>query len=136
MTSNVFAKGDKAPAEYFSGTAWVKMLLQRDPSGSYAIANVEFEAGSRNNWHTHPGGQILIVTEGKGWYQEKGKPAQQISIGEVVIIPANIEHWHGASKDNAMTHLAITNISKDKMVKWLNPVTDEEYEGLKSTVTS
>jgi quercetin dioxygenase-like cupin family protein len=126
MDTAIFPKGAKASPDYFTGTAWVNILVPKDETGTYSIGNVVFEPGCRNNWHTHAAGQILIVTDGSGWYQEKGKPAQAINKGDVVVIPSNTEHWHGASKDNSLTHLAITN-SKDGGVKWLQPVTDEEY---------
>lgn len=127
---SIFPKGDKAPKEYFTGTVWVNRLLQKDETGTYSIGNVVFEPGARTNWHMHPAGQTLIVLEGKGWYQEKDKPARSISKGDVVIIPSNTAHWHGAAKNSSLTHLAITN-SKDGGVKWLQPVTDEEYNSIK-----
>lgn len=126
QSATIFPKGDKAPSEYFTGTAWVNRLVRQDETGTYSIGNVVFEPGARTAWHTHPAGQTLIVLDGKGWYQEKGKPARPISKGDVVVIPSNTEHWHGAAKDSSLTHLAITN-SKDGGVKWLQPVTDEEY---------
>ena len=127
--NNIFPKGDKASPDYFTGTAWVKILVPKDETGTYSIGNVVFEPGCRNNWHTHAAGQILLVTEGKGWYQEKGKQARSITKGDVVVIPSNLEHWHGAAKDSRLTHIAITN-SKDGGVKWLQPVTDEEYNSI------
>jgi quercetin dioxygenase-like cupin family protein len=123
----IFPKGKKASAEYFTGTAWVNILVPQDETVSYAIGNVVFEPGCRNNWHKHPAGQILLVTDGKGFYQEKGKAARPINKGDVVVIPSNTEHWHGASKDNSLTHIVITNNSKQGAVEWLKPVTDEEY---------
>jgi 4-carboxymuconolactone decarboxylase len=122
----VHAKGEKAPQEYFTGTAWVNRLLQRDVSGTYSIGNVVFEPGARTNWHIHPGGQTLVVLDGSGWYQQKGLATQVIRKGDVVVIPANVEHWHGGSKDSSLMHLAITNL-KDDGVKWLQPVSDIEY---------
>ena len=94
------------------------------------MGNVTFEAGARTNWHTHPKGQVLIVTEGEGFYQEKGKPAQPIKKGEVVNILENVEHWHGASAKSAMTHIAITNYEEDEQVVWLQPVSEEEYDSV------
>jgi fermentation-respiration switch protein FrsA (DUF1100 family)/quercetin dioxygenase-like cupin family protein/alkylhydroperoxidase/carboxymuconolactone decarboxylase family protein YurZ len=122
----IFPKGDKAPAEYFTGIAWVNRLVPQDETGTYSVGNVVFEPGARTAWHTHPAGQTLIVLDGKGWYQEKGKPARSIRKGDVVLIPSNTVHWHGATNDSSLTHLAITN-SKDGGVKWLQPVTGEEY---------
>jgi 4-carboxymuconolactone decarboxylase len=123
----IFPKGKKASAEYFTGTAWVNILVPRDETGSYAIGSVVFEPGCRNNWHKHPAGQILLVTDGKGYYQEKGKSARLLTKGDVVVIPSHIEHWHGASKDSSFTHIVVTNNTKQGAVEWLAPVTDEEY---------
>lgn len=124
---SIFPKGEKVPAEYFTGTAWLNVLVPKDETGNYSIGDVVFEAGCRNNWHTHPAGQILLVTDGKGFYQEKNKPAKPLAKGDVVIIPSNVVHWHGASNDSSFTHIAVTNISSEGAVKWLEPVTDEEY---------
>lgn len=132
MTENqhlgsIFPKGDKAPAEYFTGTVWAKTLVANDDTLTTAIYNVEFEPGARNSWHTHPAGQILICTEGTGCYQEKGKPIQTLHTGDVVKILPDVEHWHGASPSSSFTHIAI-NINTEKgIVNWLKPVTDEEY---------
>ncbi|WP_212005935.1 carboxymuconolactone decarboxylase family protein [Chitinophaga sp. HK235] len=130
----IFPKGEKAPADYFTGTAWVKILVPQDETGTYSIGDVVFEPGCRNNWHTHPAGQILLVTAGKGYYQEKGKPARLLTQGDVVVIPSGIVHWHGATRDSGFTHIAITNITKDGAVKWLERVTDEEYDRVHQTM--
>lgn len=124
---SLFPKGDKLTNVYFTGEAFLKPLLSRDANNDFAVGSVTFEAGARTNWHTHPKGQVLIVTEGKGWYQEKGKSAQAITKGDVINIPENIEHWHGASAANKMSHIAITNYKGDENAVWLTPVTDEEY---------
>jgi len=127
----IFSKGERAPADYFTGTVWMKMLVPNDPTLNCQIGNVVFEPGARNNWHTHPGGQVLIVTGGTGYYQEKGKPIQLISKGDVVNIPPDVEHWHGASHDNEFTHLAINPNTQKGVVVWLERVTDEEYNNFK-----
>jgi quercetin dioxygenase-like cupin family protein/alkylhydroperoxidase/carboxymuconolactone decarboxylase family protein YurZ len=129
LSDPIFPKGEKTPQANFSGTAWVSRLLQMDATGTYSIGNVIFEPGARTNWHTHPAGQTLLVLEGTGWYQEKGKPARSITKGDVVVIPPDIEHWHGAAKDSSLTHLAITN-RKDGGVKWLHPVSDAAYNSI------
>ena len=123
----IFPKGDRAPAEYFTGTAWVKMLVTADDIFNTSVANVTFEPGARNNWHTHPGGQILIITDGVGYYQEKGKPVQLLHKGDVIKILPGVVHWHGASPDSEMTHLAINTNTQKGIVEWLQKVTDEEY---------
>ncbi|HEY5749737.1 MAG TPA: cupin domain-containing protein [Chryseolinea sp.] len=125
--TTIFPKGDKAPAEYFTGAAWIKPLVPNDTTFNCVMGNVIFEPGARNNWHTHPGGQILIVTEGTGYYQEKGKPIQLIQKGDVIKILPNVVHWHGASHDSEMTHIAISTNTQKGVVDWLQKVTDEEY---------
>lgn len=128
--NTIFEQGDKANPDYFTGNAWVKLLVNENEFNSI-IGNVTFEAGARTNWHTHPGGQILIVTDGNGYYQEKGKPIQLIQRGDVIKIPAAIKHWHGASVDNALTHIAITAVTPKGAVDWLERVTDEEFNSYK-----
>jgi len=126
----IFPKGDQGPADYFNGTAWVKILVPKDQTGTYSVGNVVFEPGCRNNWHTHATGQILLVTDGKGYYQERGEPARPLVKGDVVVIPIDVEHWHGAAADSSFTHIVITNNSPEGPVKWLGRVTDEEYNAL------
>ncbi|PBJ15702.1 cupin domain-containing protein [Flavobacterium sp. ACN6] len=126
-TSSLFSKGEKLTNGYFTGDAYLQLLLAKDKNNDFVIGSVTFEAGARTNWHTHPKGQVLIVTEGEGLYQEKGKPAQSIKIGDVINIPENTEHWHGASADSKMVHIAITNYEGEVNAVWLNPVSDEEY---------
>ncbi|MFV5685652.1 cupin domain-containing protein [Flavobacterium sp. GB2R13] len=126
----IFPQGDKANPDYFTGNAWVKLLVTENEFNS-VIGNVIFEAGARNNWHTHPGGQILIVTDGIGYYQEKGKPIQLIQRGDVIKIPADVKHWHGAAIDSPLTHIAITAVTPKGAVDWLERVTDEEYNSYK-----
>ena len=126
----IFPKGGPAPAEYFTGNTWVSMLLPNDTALNCQIGYVTFEAGARNNWHTHSGGQILLVTDGTGYYQEKGKAIQEIRKGDVIKILPGVEHWHGASHNNAMTHIAINPNTQHGMVTWLERVTDEEYNSV------
>jgi quercetin dioxygenase-like cupin family protein len=128
--STIFPTGEKLTNGYFTGDAYLKMLLTKDANNNFAIGSVTFEPGARTNWHTHPKGQVLIVTEGQGWYQEKGKPAQVIKKGDVVNIPENIEHWHGASVESKMIHIAITNYKDEDNVAWLKAVTGEEYSAV------
>ena len=123
----IFPKGERAPADYFTGTAWLKMLVQANDIFNTSIGNVTFEPGTRNNWHKHPGGQILVVTDGVGYYQEKGKQIQTIRRGDVIQIPPDVVHWHGASHNSEMIHLAINTNTQKGIVEWLDRVTDEEY---------
>jgi quercetin dioxygenase-like cupin family protein len=126
-SKTLFPKGEKASAEYFTGIAWVKLLVPNDAMLHCQIGNVVFEPGARNNWHTHPGGQILIVTEGTGYYQQKGKAIQVIRKGDVITIAPDLLHWHGASPDSEFTHIAINTNTQNGIVVWLDRVTDEEY---------
>jgi quercetin dioxygenase-like cupin family protein len=126
-TALVFPKGEVISNNNFTGTAWLQMLVNNDSTYYTSIGNVTFEPGARTNWHKHPGGQILLITDGQGYYQEKGKPAQLLHKGDVVKIPPDAEHWHGAAPEFSLTHIAIS-INTDKgSVIWLQPVTDEEY---------
>ena len=126
----LFPKGTVITSNNFSGTVWLQMFVSNDTTYNASIGNVTFEPKARTNWHKHPGGQILLVTEGIGWYQEKGKTAQRIQKGDVVKIPPDAEHWHGASSESGLTHIAIS-LSTDKGgAVWLQPVTDEEYNNI------
>jgi quercetin dioxygenase-like cupin family protein len=127
--SNTF-KSARLPVDYFTGNGWIQTLVRDEPIACN-VAKVSFEPGSRNHWHTHPAGQILIVTEGKGYVQKKGEPVQALLPGDVVTISANEVHWHGATADSLFTHIAIQPVLDGKEVTWMNPVTDEEYNSFK-----
>ncbi|UKJ09204.1 cupin domain-containing protein [Solitalea lacus] len=126
-TNEIFQKGEPLPKEWFVGNAFLTTLVAKDKNNEFSVGVVTFEPNARTNWHTHPKGQVSIVIEGEGMYQEKGKSAQPIKRGDVVNIPENIEHWHGATAHSKMVHIAITNYKDDVQVNWLLPVTDEEY---------
>lgn len=126
-TEDPFPKGDKINSENFTGTVYVNMLAPNDTIHNISMGNVTFEPGARSNWHYHPGGQVLIITHGKGYYQEEGKQVQIIKAGEVIKCPPNIKHWHGASPGESMTHTAIsTNIDQGGVV-WQEPVNEKDY---------
>lgn len=120
-----------AYAKYFTGNSY----LARISTEQVPIANVTFEPRCRNNWHIHHatkgGGQMLIGVAGRGWYQEEGKPAQEILPGTVIHIPAGVKHWHGAASDNWFAHLAFEISGENTSNEWLEPVSDEEYNKLK-----
>lgn len=116
-----------APAGYFSGNAFVKTLVASDKVTNCTISDVYFEAGSRNNWHTHPSNQILLVKEGICYYQEAGKPLQKIPAGGTINVLPGIKHWHGASPDAAMIHVAINLNTEKGLVNWMEPVSDIDY---------
>ena len=129
----VFDKGVPNPyGQYFSGKSYLAMLTEFNGVG---IANVTFEPACRNNWNIHHGknggGQILLVTDGRGWYQEWGREAQELHAGDVVAIPTDRKHWHGAAKDSWFTHIAIEIPGENTSNEWLEPVADEEYEKLR-----
>ena len=131
---NVFGKGNSndAYAEYSVGNSYLNPLV--DNTSPIFLANVTFEPGCRNNWHIHHasknGGQILICTAGYGWYQEEGKKAVSLEPGKVIVIPANVKHWHGAKKDSWFSHIAIEVPGEDTKNEWCEEVTDEEYNKL------
>ena len=123
-----FGTENTAYAKYFIG----KSYLQPMTNEGINAANVTFEPKCRNNWHIHhKTGQTLFVVSGRGWYQEWGKPAQELKAGDVVNIPEGVKHWHGAAKDSWFTHIAISVPNEGASAEWLEPVTDEEYNKLK-----
>lgn len=131
---NIFGKGqpNEAFAQYFSGQSFLNMLAKTDDD--IGFANVTFEPGCRNNWHIHRadkgGGQVLLCIAGEGWYQEDGKPAQSLKPGDIVVIPANVKHWHGAKKDSWFSHIAVEIPGENTSNEWCEPVTDDEYNKL------
>lgn len=134
MTSYI-NKGVAAPAAYFTGTVWVNMNVKPDEGYNTNIGTVTFEPNARTNWHSHTSGQILFVIEGIGYYQEKGKPVQLIQKGDVVKIPKNVVHWHGASYNSMMRHIALVpEYDKDK-TEWYQPVSGEDYNSYKPAKT-
>lgn len=132
---NVFGLGqpNEAYAKYFIGNSYLNPLAKVNDSNLF-LANVTFEPGCRNNWHIHKsskgGGQLLICTAGSGWYQEEGKEAISLEPGSVIVIPANVKHWHGAKKDSWVSHIAIELPGEDTSNEWCEPLSDEEYERL------
>ncbi len=123
----IFAKGEKGPAENFTGNAWAASLVANDSTYKTLVGNVYFEPGARSNWHIHPAGQILIITDGVGYHQIKGQPRQTIQKGDVIKCPPNVEHWHGASPDTGLQQMYIIANTEKGIVTWLQKVTDEEY---------
>lgn len=127
---SVFPMGEKneAFAQYFVGQSYLNMLSTE----RVTIGNVTFEPGCRNNWHIHhKGGQILLCTAGRGYYQEWGKEAQELHPGDVVNIPPEVKHWHGAAKDSWFAHLAVEVSAEGASNEWLEVVNEEDYEKLK-----
>jgi len=130
---SAFPMGEKndAYAQYFDGQSYLAMLSKEQ----VVIANVTFEPGCRNHWHIHHaengGGQILIVISGRGYYQEWGKEAIELNPGDVVNIPANVKHWHGAAKDSWFQHLAVEVSGEKTSNEWCEPVNPDDYAKLK-----
>lgn len=142
MTKEEFSKIDAfgiggpntAFAQYFVGESFLKPLTNMK-AGEIPIFNVTFEPSCRNNWHIHHaskgGGQVLICTAGSGWYQEWGKPPVSLEAGKIIVIPANVKHWHGAKKDSWFSHITFEPSGEGTSNKWLEKVSDEEYGVLK-----
>jgi len=117
------------PADYFTGSVRLDPLFKAPAPARSFGANVTFEPGARTAWHTHPLGQTLIITAGVGRVQREGGPIEEIRPGDVVWFPPGEKHWHGATPDTAMTHLAIAEILDDKNADWMEKVSDEQYGG-------
>jgi quercetin dioxygenase-like cupin family protein len=121
------------PAENFTGTALIDLLFDANDTRLFGGATVTFAPGARTNWHSHPAGQTLVVTEGIGWVQTRGGERREIRPGDVVWTPPGVEHWHGATAEHAMTHLALYGAEDGEVVTWLEPVTDEQYQSNTTT---
>ena len=117
-------EGKPGDPGYFTGAVTLRRMTETGPPTNVKIFRVEFSAGARTNWHTHTGVQILVVVEGRCRFQHEGGPVQEAGIGEMIHIPAGEKHWHGATPDTPMAHLAI-NIDLD--TEWLEPVAEEQY---------
>ena len=131
---NIFGLGreNSAYAQYFIGTSYLNALTS--PADGVFMANVTFEPACRNNWHIHHadkgGGQILLCVAGEGWYQEWGKPARALKPGDVVVIPPEVKHWHGAAKNSWFSHIAAEVPGENTSNEWLEEVTGEQYNNL------
>jgi len=117
----------QGPAEYFTGSVRIDPLFTAPAPARVACASVTFEPGARSAWHSHPLGQVLVVTAGCGWTQCDGGPIEEIRAGDVIFCPPCHRHWHGATPTTAMTHIAIQEALDGKMVDWMEHVTDEQY---------
>ena len=124
---SIFPKGELGPADHFTGKAYNIGLVADDTIYNTVIGNVYFEPGARSNWHSHPAGQILIITDGIGYHQIEGKPIEIIRKGSVIKCPPNVRHWHGASPDVGLQQIYILPKTEKGIVQWLQPVTAEEY---------
>ncbi|MFT8593786.1 MAG: carboxymuconolactone decarboxylase family protein [Bifidobacterium sp.] len=115
----IFPLGEAIEGPNFTGTAWLHMMT--DSSASVSAGNVTFAPGCINRWHSHPEGQLLLVTAGHGWEQQEGRTARRLEAGDVVFCPANVKHWHGATKDSSFTHIAVTPVQPgQKAADWFD----------------
>ncbi|MBK8292677.1 MAG: cupin domain-containing protein [Flammeovirgaceae bacterium] len=126
----IFPKGELGPATNFTGNAYNFGLVANDSIYNTLVGNVYFEKSARSNWHTHPSGQILIVLDGEGYHQLEGQPRQTMKKGEVIKVPANTRHWHGATENTALTQMYILPKTENGFVTWMEPVTDEQYKSI------
>jgi quercetin dioxygenase-like cupin family protein len=117
----------KGPSEWFTGTVRIDPLFQAPDPARVQGASVTFEPGARTAWHTHPLGQTLIVTSGRGWVQREGGPVEEIRPGDVIWISPGEKHWHGATPTSAMTHIAIHEKKDGKVVEWMEQVSEQQY---------
>jgi len=124
----IFPKGELGPATNFTGNAYNFGLVANDSIYNTLVGNVYFEKSARSNWHIHPSGQILIVLDGEGYHQLEGQPRQTMKKGEVIKVPANTRHWHGATENTALTQMYILPKTENGFVTWMEPVTDEQYK--------
>jgi quercetin dioxygenase-like cupin family protein len=118
----------KGPEANFTGNVSVEPLFPVNAPSRTSGASVTFEPGARSAWHTHPLGQVLIITAGTGWVQQEGGEKQEIKPGDVIWTPPGVKHWHGATPTTAMTHIAIQEALDGKVVEWMEKVTDKQYE--------
>lgn len=117
----------QGPNDWFTGTVRIDPLFQAPEPARVTSASVTFEPGARTAWHTHPLGQTLIITSGKGWVQREGGRVEEVFPGDVVWFPPGLKHWHGATPTTAMTHIAIHESLDGRAVDWMEPVGDEVY---------
>ena len=127
---SIFPKGEKSPNVHHVGNVWLKELNHADSVFTFGISVATFDLGARLDWHVHPGGQILLITEGIGYYQEKGKGRETVRKGDVIKCLPGVEHWHGATPTSSFTYIANSPTQRGG-TKWLQRVTDEEYNSPK-----
>lgn len=132
ITRSGSQQSSEGPAEHFTGSGRIDPLFNAIPPSQTSGARVTFEAGSRTAWHSHPLGQTLIVTAGTGWVQQWGGQVEEMRQGDVVSIPPGVKHWHGATANRRVTHIAIQESLNGKTVEWMEKVSDEQYGKVKS----
>jgi len=126
----VFPKGELSTAKNHTGNIWLTELNVGDSTFDPGIAQAVYDPGAKLDWHVHPGGQVLLITEGTGYYQERGKAARIVHKGDVIKCAPGVEHWHGASPGSSFAYIAVTPTQKGKTI-WLEPVSDKDYDSVK-----
>jgi quercetin dioxygenase-like cupin family protein len=126
----IFPKGELSTVKNHTGSIWLNELNVGDSTFDPSIAVATYGAGAKLDWHIHPGGQVLLITEGTGYYQERGKPVRIVHKGDVIKCAPGVEHWHGASPKSDFAYIAVTPTQKGKTI-WLEPVSDKDYNSLK-----
>lgn len=125
-----FPKGELSTAKNHTGDIWLNELNVGDATFDSSVAQAVYGPGAKLDWHIHPGGQVLLITEGTGYYQERGKPARIVHKGDVIKCAPGIEHWHGAAPNSTFAYIAVTPISKGKTI-WREPVSGKDYDSAK-----
>ena len=125
----IFPKGQLATTNTHTGDIWLNELSAGDSTFDPSIAFATYAPGAKLDWHIHPGGQVLLIMQGSGYYQEKGKAARLVHKGDVIRSAPGVEHWHGATPHSGFTYLAVTPIQKGKTI-WLEPVSQAEYDSV------
>jgi len=128
--TSIFPKGEISTVNNHTGTVWLNELVSPDSVFTYSVAVATYEPGAKLDWHIHPAGQVLLITNGTGYYQERGKPIQTVHKGDVIKCAPGVEHWHGAAPGSGFAYIATTPAQKGKTI-WLKRVTDEEYHNIK-----
>ena len=126
----IFPKGELSNAKNHTGDIWLSELVAGDSTFDPTIAQATYGPGARLDWHIHPGGQVLLITEGTGYYQERGKPIRIAHKGDVIKCAPGVEHWHAAAPDSSFAYVAVTPSQKGKTI-WLEPVSDKDYNSAK-----
>jgi len=126
----IFPKGELSTTKNHTGNIWLNELNVGDSTFDPSIAVATYDAGAKLDWHIHPGGQVLLITEGTGYYQERGKPIRVVHKGDVIKCPPGVVHWHGASLNSGFAYIAGTPTQKGKTI-WLEPVSDKDYNSVK-----
>lgn len=133
ITRSGSQQSSEGPAEHFTGSARIDPLFSANAPSHTSGGNVTFEPGARTAWHSHPLGQTLIVTAGRGWVQQWGSQVEEIRQGDVVSIPPGVKHWHGATANTSVTHIAIQESLNGNTVEWMEKVSEEQYRNSQST---